>query len=367
MGECRTACCRGWPVGFSLEDYFRLSACDCSAELRHRIDTGIRVSLTPTPDRYAEIAPRFDGDCSMRLSDGRCAIHAELGEGALTDVCRLYPRGVRTSPFMEYAFSNSCEAVLEMLIDRDTPIGFIKERLDVQPPPQSKRVTVFNTLGKEQDIRLWLIKLVQRREYSFSHRLMLLGTAMQALEKVLKAADSATLDALLSQPYNVAPPAFDVGKAHLEQGLSVMEGFIAFLDSRSDSIRTYGEEALARFGEGDGCFERYTEAKLCFENRFPKWQIWFENMLVNHMFFEQFPFQDRPVSLWNEFVAVCAVYAVLRFICLGCAPADNSDFIDMCAAVFRLIDHTSFDVYSARALFGLGCRDPQKVFDLISL
>ncbi len=24
MGECRAACCRGWPVSISMENYFRL-------------------------------------------------------------------------------------------------------------------------------------------------------------------------------------------------------------------------------------------------------------------------------------------------------------------------------------------------------
>lgn len=35
-----------------------------------------------------------------------------------------------------------------------------------------------------------------------------------------------------------------------------------------------------------------------------------EHVLVNHMFFEQFPFQDRDEGLCDEFIAICAVYAL---------------------------------------------------------
>ena len=84
----------------------------------------------------------------------------------------------------------------------------------------------------------------------------------------------------------------------------------------------------------------------------PQWETWFEHMLVNHMFFAQFPFQDRPVDLMDEFIALCAIYILLRFLCVGCM-ADQTDAekaIDVAAAAFRLIDHTEFDRYAAPML-----------------
>jgi len=50
----------------------------------------------------------------MRLEDRRCTIHAELGENKLSQVCRLYPRGVRLNNGYECSCANSCEAVLEL-------------------------------------------------------------------------------------------------------------------------------------------------------------------------------------------------------------------------------------------------------------
>ena len=92
-------------------------------------------------------------------------------------------------------------------------------------------------------------------------------------------------------------------------------------------------------------------------------------MLVNHMFFSQFPFQDRPEGLRDEFIALCAVYALLRFLCIGWLwdKADRDAFVDVSAAAFRLVDHTAFDRYAAHLLKNLGCDDWDKIHDLISL
>ena len=29
MGTCRAACCEGWPISFSLTDYFKLLSVEC--------------------------------------------------------------------------------------------------------------------------------------------------------------------------------------------------------------------------------------------------------------------------------------------------------------------------------------------------
>ena len=87
------------------------------------------------------------------------------------------------------------------------------------------------------------------------------------------------------------------------------------------------------------------------------------------MFFEQFPFQDRDEGLCDEFVAICAVYAVLRVLCV-CAMAGQSEqtaFVDAMAATFRFIDHTAFDRYGAHLLKTLGCADDAALAELVTL
>ena len=367
MGACRNACCEGWPISFSLDDYYHLTGSECSPELRRRLDTGLHIKLNPTPEAYAEIAPRFDGSCPMHLEDGRCAIHAELGEDKLSLVCRLYPRGVRLEHGYECSCANSCEAVLELLFQRDEPVEFVRREMTFDMPQASSRNISFETLGREQEIRMWLIRQMQNQLLPIPQRLMAMGHALWALDEALSTKDEQEVERLLQGKRRMHPlKPQELTQGHLDFGLKIAEGMIALLDERSESIRDYGREALAYF---DQSFGNYVLARDHFETVLPKWDIWFEHMLVNHMFFSRFPFQDRPVSLRDEFYALCAVYAMLRFLGIGHMhdKNDESAFVDAAAAVFRLVDHTAFDRYAAQMMKELGCDDWNRVHDLVSL
>ena len=319
------------------------------------MDRGIRVSLNPTPESYAQFAPRYDGNCYMRLADGRCGIHAELGEDALTDVCRLYPRGVRCEDGYEISCANSCEAVPELLLRYDAPLKFIRRELEIKMPPQGLRRNVFKTLGHGQEIRLWFIRQMQERTLNIPERLIALERKMRLVEDALENEDEAGLVELLNKDAagNTEEAAIiSVTRQHLQNGIETAERLLELIDRRSNSVRDYGEEALRYFGRGEGAFERYEKARAGFEQKFPRWEIFFEHLLVNHMFFSEFPFQDRPENFHEEFVALCIIYTLLRFLSIGWIGSSavttgqhetGSDFIDVCSAAFRLIAHTDFD------------------------
>jgi len=267
----------------------------------------------------------------------------------------------------ECSCANSCEAVLELLFARDEPIVFEKKQLSFELPRTEKKTVFFETLGREQEIRLWLIRHMQNQTLPLPLRMMAMGHALAALDEALAARDEKEVDRLLCGQRRMKPlQTAELTPGHLDFGLRIAGEMIKLLDERSNSIHSYGEEALAYF---DRSFDKYMTARNHFERVLPKWDIWFEHMMVNHMFFVRFPFQDRPVSLPDEFIALCAVYSLLRFLGIGHMrdKMSASAFVDVAAAVFRLVDHTAFDRYAARMMKELGCDDWARVHDLISL
>ena len=297
MGACRRPCCEGWPISVSMKDYFRLLSLECSAELRQRLDRSLHLSLNPSEDAYAQILPRFDGVCPLHMEDGRCALHAECGGDALALVCRLYPRGMRTGEHKECSCANSCEAVLEMLLHREEPLTFIPRPLETLLPNVTRKHH-FSAEGQEQAIRLWMIRQLQRREYPLPQRMLLLGQALHAVEAALDAQDGDALDALLSGATPIPAPAQPVPSPdQLTTGLEIMERMLDTLDRSSNSLREHGDAALRYFREAGDPFAAYKAVSAQLSTVVPQWETWFEHMLVNHMFFTQFPFQDRPVSL----------------------------------------------------------------------
>ena len=370
MGSCRHACCDGWPVSITMKDYFHLVGVSCSPELRQHLDTALHVLPHPSDEAYAEISPRFDGTCPLRLEDGRCGLQAELGENALAQVCRLYPRGIRLTDDWECSCANSCEAVPELFLNRTEPICFISLPLEFDLPAPRQVENVFENAGRGQEIRIYYIKIMQDRSMSIPDRLMTLGLAMQNIEKAIREADDIQFNALLSQsPERFSGMNEGPGQETLDAGLQIAEALLEQVDERSRSVSDFGKEALEWFARGENDIARYHHAIDNFETVLPNWQIIFEHLIVNHMFFEQFPFQDRPVPVSDEFLAICAVYTLLRFLSVGWLAVHPSQeaFVDVCASLFRLIQHTSFDSFAADFLKRNDCCSPNRIYDLIRL
>ncbi len=373
MGECRSACCVGWPITISMKNYFHLLGLNCPKRLRQRLDCGLRIVDLPTEDEYARFEPRYDGNCPLRMEDGRCALHAELGDGILPDVCRLYPRGIRIeNNSYECSCANSCEAVLELLMDKTDPITFSYQKLTLQMPPIFERESFFETFGIELKIRLYLISVIQNRKLPLPKRIICLGDVLDRIDNATELSDRAMLDEILNQnptEMSIKRENRDVSIEHLSFGLNIVEQMIEILDARSQSIRERGESALSYFREGENPTVQYYNAKSHFDSMFPNWETFYENMLVNHIFFSQFPFQDRPENMHSEYIALCAVYATLRFLGLGSIAENNGrdGLIDTMAAAFRLIDHTEYDRYASRLLQRLKCTSAEQLYDLLCL
>lgn len=350
MGACRNACCEGWPISVSLKDYFRLLSVDVSKETRIRLDCSLHMAPNPSPEAYAQIVPRYDGRCPMRMEDGRCALHYELDEFALPNVCRLYPRGVREK---ECSMANSCEAVIELFVNREEKIVFQNAEMDFHFNELPERKHHFETAGIEEEIRMHLISVIQDRKYPLPVRIARLGMTLKMLSEALEKKDYESVRRIAENKAEIPnPEQINPGHDDLLRGLEMAGELLSMLDERSDSIRDYGECALSAFGSGEHEFQVYQKNKLLFENAFPAWETWFEHMLVNHMFFSVFPFQDRPVELGEEYLALLSVFALLRFLMIGNAEDENIKVkcIDIAAAVFRLVEHTGFDCYAGPML-----------------
>ena len=382
IGGCRHSCCEGWAISVTMKDYFKLLSVPCSEELRRRIDTALHLYDYPTETKYAQISPRYDGNCGMRLPDGRCGLHAELGEETLSDVCRLYPRGIRTDGVFEASCANSCEAVLEVLIHHQAPMSFVTMPLALDAPAGPRKTGTSpreesplpaapHHLApvEEQQLRFHFIRILQNRQQSLPARLFTLREALRKAEKAIDQQDQAGLLRLLaSSPLSSATPIPSIPRS-LDYGLAIAEEMLKEIDKRSRSVHDYGEAVLRWFGTGEQALVNYAMAKARFEKLLPDWEIAFEQMLVNHLFFERFPFQERPMEFADEFLGVCAVYAMLRLLCLGwlAEHPSETEFIDVCAAAFRLISHTSFDAYAATRLKELGCTEESQLAALILL
>lgn len=308
---------------------------DCSPELRRRLDGAFHMVENPSPERYAQITPDWRGECPMHMEDGRCWIHAELGPEALGMVCRQYPRRTNSVFGRECACSNSCERTLELLRELKTPLRFETiQTPDEEPVAPAAPEWLMRHYG---EIRELCFARMQDRTLSLTDRVLSLCDLLEPVCDALKTQDDATITdavrraAALPPRKNADAPQFHPEFLHRLNHL---------LGEESASVGEYAVEAEA-------LLEAHALGEILdrLEQKVPDWEIFFEQMLVNHMFYESFPFSDRRENVCDSALSLSIVCAYVRFLAAcGMWNRDGEEaLIDVCAAAFRLIDHSAFD------------------------
>ncbi len=318
-GDCRTVCCHGWRIRLTEAEYERITSLSASPALSARIRQSFTLFDPPEPDAYAYIAHGADGKCPMLDKDGLCALQNECGAKVQPAVCRLYPRSVRAGDPTEIVCADSCEATVEMLMAAETPLSFVTVTGEI-----TGSVPPFPPVHEEEMAkRQACIAALQAPGAPVPHRIGQIGAVLGVPAKPETAADFLTRARAILLAY---------GK----------EGSIAHL----------APAALSAFSLNESVTEEsaalWDEANARVRARFPLWEQWMENLLVNHLFFLRFPQRELPAAA--AFSALRSAYALLSVLTVSHADAIGTKeaFADAAAAAFRRIEHSSFYETAAR-------------------
>lgn len=332
-GECRTPCCSGWGISISMKDYFRILGLECSPALRERLDTAISVLNDSTEGRYATLDPDWTGRCKLlRRDDGYCMLQCECGEEAIPEVCRRYPRAYRCGERSEAALANSCEHTLELLFASDEPVKLV----EIPVPENFGHIEEMSRLRYDgaEDPAL----AEEMRKCRFEAMEVISDRSIALCERV---AEVIRRTAVKSQEGDVSGTADE--ELLLEKSVTDILYLMDVLTADSPSLEEETAEVRKIFEAAQNstgfCADHYTELRAEFDRTHPSADIAFEKMLVNHIFFSGFPYSERNESAEAESIAFAAVYALMKFMNV-CLP--ERDFTDLNAAVFRLIEHSSF-------------------------
>jgi len=169
-GNCPDTCCAGWQIVIDDE----------SLKKYKKIKGGYIWKVMSCVD-WEEECFRQDNDkrCAFLNSDNLCDLYKNVGEESLCRTCRDYPRhteefeGVR-----EVTLSASCPVVARILMERMTPVHFVKEE-----HPEEEETEFFGDFDPFlysiiEDGRSAMIDILQNRNLSMKVRTMLvLGMA----------------------------------------------------------------------------------------------------------------------------------------------------------------------------------------------
>ena len=119
-GRCTDTCCVGWEIDVDedSQEAYRKVAGAFGDKLRANIEDG-HFKLQPY-DR-----------CPFLDCNNLCEIFANLGEGALCNICREHPRFVEVfGDIMEKGIGLCCEEAVRLLLEGEGPLTFTGEECD---------------------------------------------------------------------------------------------------------------------------------------------------------------------------------------------------------------------------------------------
>ncbi|MHB8131191.1 MAG: flagellin lysine-N-methylase [Mobilitalea sp.] len=323
-GECRHSCCEGWPIRISTKEYYYLLGIKCSDDLRVRLDCALKICVEPSIESYKQITTDWRGICKLHREDGLCAIQVELGESSLPEVCQLYPRSTKyLAELYNCSCSNSCEAVVELLLNFKQTLLFEEKDLSIEPKFS------INLSPNKYEYCKKSILIIQDRSLSIPERLINLGNFLNGTDIYLPKPDN------LSFAFQL----LTVFDQYFESSVSICDYTKASQTYFSiEGIETLSAEDLKNI------LEKYLLASDHLESILPDWQILFEHLIVNHMFYNNFPYSDNHKNLNDAFLSLTTVYSFLRFNILAYMSdkSTSENLVDYLAAMFRLIEHSNF-------------------------
>ncbi len=283
--DCRNCCCQGWKITLTQKEYFQLLDVDCSSLLKEKILAYVGILPHPNELEYARINFDYNGECPLRLENGYCGLQVECGEEKIPSVCRYYPRAPHLYPKKECSISNSCEWVIEYLLqheitfeEKELSFAFEEKEEDNHVEDEEKRKECLLILQKEESLDMCLKEII----------LFLNG---------------------------------DVSLIAEEKHASIL----------SELKKTFSHSASLMFLL-ENCVEMNITVSIEEEE-------WMKKILINHLFYLRFPYLRK---IQNP--GICLYYVVLfwKWI-LSCNQKAHTkeEFIDLGASFFRVGEHSN--------------------------
>jgi len=160
-GACPDSCCKDWEVQVDAASAQRYR--DLTGKLGDDLRSALREEDGET---YLTIQ---DGRCPMWRRDGLCRIQAELGEGALCETCRQFPRLTHDyGDFVERGLELSCPEAAKWILDG--PCEYVTEAVPGGEAPEYDR----EAMAVLKRTRAQALEILEEKDISKALSLLLL-------------------------------------------------------------------------------------------------------------------------------------------------------------------------------------------------
>lgn len=157
--RCPATCCAGWQIVIDEESLGRYG--QVKGAFGNRLGNSI--------DWEEGVFYQYGGRCAFLNERDLCDLQSELGEEALCETCRRYPRHVEEyDGLREYSLSLSCPAAARIMLEDQEKTKFLEWETDEEDDFEEFDFLMFTQL---EDAREVMFGMIQNRDVDFRIRM----------------------------------------------------------------------------------------------------------------------------------------------------------------------------------------------------
>lgn len=183
--QCPETCCAGWQIVID-ED---------SLEKYSRIENSFGNRIRNSVDWEEGIFYQYDKRCAFLNEQNLCDLQSELGEEALCDTCRRYPRHVEEyEGLREYSLSLSCPVAAAMILQEKEPVTFQEWETNEEDEFEEFDFLMFTQLEDARDV---IFQIIQNREIDLRIRMKKILNFARKLQSCINEERSYDVDGII--------------------------------------------------------------------------------------------------------------------------------------------------------------------------
>lgn len=297
-----------------------------------------------------------DCGCSLLDEDGLCSIHAQLGEGYLSNTCKVYPRDIcKYNNIYERNLLMSCPEVARYLIKHKDDFYFNmdeEELSDLDKDYIINKICDKNLYNLLWDARSLTMKIIQFKEIEIWKRIILSKILCDKVQVIINEKDYENYQSLLN---NFKNEIVNVDTIKSLDKITIVPGikmsFTQTILQLRNNIGIKNEKYLKLIDEYNELVEKNNTDILIIEieNEFDGFLSKYNNIMENLLVYLIYKYFMKALYTKNLEVKISNViisYAVIKMLLLARWYKNNKilneeDFVEVFYVFSRVIEHNN--------------------------
>ena len=338
-GSCEDSCCIGWDIDIdkvTFRKYYKVQDLEMKRMFQKNVHNN-EESFSDDVD-YGKVKLKDDKRCPFLDCNNYCVIHSKLGEDYLSNVCTCFPRITNlVDGCYERSLDVACPEAARILLLNEEGIKFKESEEEIgkhilsnQVDTKSKELS--NSLAKYfKEIRKVCIKIIQNRKLELTERLFVLGEFINNLEDESESNFNNIEKFINNYDINRTQGFYEKNSLYFMLQIDFFKKMVSLLnidkEVDSDFFKEYTKQIIDSFNlnREDADNRTYIEVFEEYNKEFlDKYTYIFENYLVNFIYNNMFPFNERE-SIFDGYIMLLMRYSFIRFYLVGKYIKERND------------------------------------------